>query len=164
MTTPSNKNNPTILFIALGVLGVLLVITILLVQTKDKNSLPASDRNVSASNLNQNVQTSSTNHPFTALEGKWARTDGDYIIVIERVDANGHVTAGYFNPQPIKVSKASANEKEGKAHLFLELQDVGYPGCTYNLALNKETEQMFGQYFQAAMRETYEVVFQKIKE
>ena len=37
------------------------------------------------------------------------------------------------------------------------------PGSTYNLELNPQTDQLFGQYFQATERETYEVVFSRLK-
>jgi len=162
MTTQS-KNKSVILFVVIAASVLLLLIVMLILQKTDKAALPSPDKTSSISNTASSSQSTAAKSTLKSLEGKWVRTDGDYMIVIERADVDGHVVAGYFNPQPIKVSKASAKENEGKARLFIELQDVGYPGCTYNLTLNQETDQMYGQYFQAAMRETYEVVFQRLK-
>ena len=41
----------------------------------------------------------------------------------------------------------------------LELNDVNYPGCLYTLVLNTELDQLQGTYFQAAIGQTYQVVF-----
>ena len=46
---------------------------------------------------------------------------------------------------------------------MIELRDVNYPGCTYTLEHNMQTDQLFGQYYQAAVQETYEVVFSRLK-
>ena len=40
---------------------------------------------------------------FQPLMGRWQRTDGGYVIEIGRIDADGKLTAGYFNPRPINV-------------------------------------------------------------
>jgi len=38
---------------------------------------------------------------FQPLMGLWQRTDGGYVIEIRRIDADGKIAAGYFNPRPI---------------------------------------------------------------
>jgi len=43
--------------------------------------------------------------------------------------------------------------------LFIELQDVGYPGSTYTLIYNPQKDMMFGLYYQAAMEQNFDVVF-----
>ncbi len=96
------------------------------------------------------------------LQGKWARTDGDYLLQIKSVEASsGKMEAGYFNPQPIHVSKAEAKMDGNTLKVFVELRDTGYPGCTYTLAYNTATDQLFGVYFQAAMQQQYEVMFER---
>jgi hypothetical protein len=40
---------------------------------------------------------------------------------------------------------------------------VNYPGSTYTLEHNPQSDQLFGQYFQAAMQQTFEVVFARVK-
>jgi hypothetical protein len=47
--------------------------------------------------------------------------------------------------------------------LIIELRDVNYPGCIYTLEHNSQSDQLFGQYFQAALQETYAVVFSRVK-
>jgi hypothetical protein len=97
------------------------------------------------------------------LVGKWQRPDGGYVVDIRGVDPSGKLDVGYFNPNPINVSRAAAWREKGATKLVVELRDVNYPGSTYTLELNPQTDQLFGQYFQATLRETYEVVFTRLK-
>ncbi len=97
------------------------------------------------------------------LVGKWERPDGGYVVDIRGVDPSGKLDVGYYNPNPINVSRAVAWRDKGATKLVIELRDVNYPGSTYTLELNPQTDQLFGQYFQAAMRETFEVVFSRLK-
>jgi hypothetical protein len=97
------------------------------------------------------------------LLGKWERPDGGYVLEIKAVDSSGKVEAAYYNPNPINVSRAAAYREKGASKLVLELRDVGYPGCTYTLEHNAQSDQLFGQYFQAAQQQTYEVVFSRLK-
>ena len=97
------------------------------------------------------------------LAGRWERPDGGYILEIKGVDSSGKLDAGYFNPDPIKVSRAAAWRDKGTTKLVIELNDVNYPGCTYTLEHNPQTDQLFGQYYQAAMQQTFEVVFTRLK-
>ena len=97
------------------------------------------------------------------LAGKWQRPDGGYVVDIRGVDSSGKLDVGYFNPNPINVSRAAAWRDQGATKLVIELRDVNYPGSTYTLELNPQTDQLFGQYFQATLRETFEVVFSRLK-
>jgi hypothetical protein len=97
------------------------------------------------------------------LVGKWERPDGGYVVDIRGVDPSGKLDVGYYNPNPINVSRSVAWRDKGATKLVIELRDVNYPGSTYTLELNPQTDQLFGQYFQAAMRETFEVVFTRLK-
>ena len=101
---------------------------------------------------------------FQFLKGRWARSDGDYLIEIRKVAADGQLEAGYFNPQPIRVSKAEAMKDGAATKVFIELNDVNYPGCKYNLTHIPNEDRLAGTYFQAAMQETYEVMFERLKE
>ena len=40
------------------------------------------------------------------LRGRWVRPDGGYVIEVRDTQAGGRVEAAYFNPRPIKVSRA----------------------------------------------------------
>ena len=100
---------------------------------------------------------------FQPLKGRWLRPDGGYIIEIRDVDAAGTLTAAYLNPQPIKVAKAEASLTGGAIRVFLELRDVGYPGSTYTLTYDPAGDQLKGAYFQAALRQTFDVIFVRLK-
>ena len=97
------------------------------------------------------------------LVGKWQRPDGGYIVEIKGVDGSGKLDVAYFNPNPINVSRAVAWRDKGTTKVVIELRDVNYPGSIYTLEHNPESDQLFGQYFQAALRETFEVVFSRLK-
>jgi uncharacterized protein (DUF2147 family) len=100
---------------------------------------------------------------FQKLEGRWQRDDGGYIIDISRVDAGGTLTAAYFNPRPINVAKAEASMLGQTVRVFIELRDVNYPGSTYQLTYDPAEDLLTGSYFQAALQETYDVVFVRLK-
>jgi hypothetical protein len=100
---------------------------------------------------------------FAALKGRWQRGDGDYLIEIQNVDVEGKLVARYFNPAPINVSQAQASRKDESLQVFVELRDVNYPGCTYKLTYDAKSDQLFGEYFQAAVKQTYDVAFGRVK-
>ena len=97
------------------------------------------------------------------LVGKWERPDGGYIVEIKSVEPSGKLDVGYFNPDPINVSRAVAWRDQGTTKVVIELQDVNYPGCSYTLEHSPQSDQLFGQYYQASMQETFEVVFTRVK-
>ena len=100
---------------------------------------------------------------YEPLKGRWERPDGGYVFEVLGVDAEGKLTAGYFNPSPIKVSQARAYREGGDLKVFVELRDENYPGCTYQLTYDAKNDQLFGKYFQATMQETYDVAFARMK-
>ncbi|MEI8372790.1 MAG: hypothetical protein WCJ35_08150 [Planctomycetota bacterium] len=101
-------------------------------------------------------------HDMSKLKGRWRRSGEQYVLEVRAVDENGKVEAAYFNPQPIRVGRAMVKQKDGVAALFVELQDAGYPGCTYTLIHDPKTDQLVGVYYQAARQESYEIVFERI--
>ena len=100
---------------------------------------------------------------FEMLEGRWLRPDGGYIVQIRSVDSSGKIEAGYFNPRPINVSKAQAARESGKIKVFIELRDTGYPGSTYTLTYDPKDDVLRGVYYQAAMRQSFDVYFTRMK-
>ena len=96
---------------------------------------------------------------FEELKGRWRRPDGGYIIEIRNVDATGKLDMAYINPKPINVSKAEATREGSATQVFIELRDVGYPGSTYTLTYDPQSDQLKGVYFQAAMQQKFDVVF-----
>jgi hypothetical protein len=98
-------------------------------------------------------------HGFKPLIGRWRRPDGGYVIEIRGIDAAGRIDAGYFNPRPINVARADASLDADGLKVFIELQDVGYPGATYTLTYNTRLNVLEGLYYQPAAGQTFEVVF-----
>jgi hypothetical protein len=96
---------------------------------------------------------------FNRIIGDWVRPDGGYVIRIEGVDPDGKVSAGYYNPRPINVSSASVSADSGAIRFLMRLQDQGYPGSTYDLIYSQENDAFVGVYYQAAMGQSFEVVF-----
>ncbi|OGR31583.1 MAG: hypothetical protein A2139_13870 [Desulfobacca sp. RBG_16_60_12] len=72
------------------------------------------------------------------------------------------VTA-YFNPRPINVSRAEAAQEGTTTKVFIELRDTNYPGSTYTLAYDPQSDQLKGVYFQAALQQSFDVVFVRMK-
>ena len=104
-----------------------------------------------------------TKAAFDSLKGRWLRPDGGYVIDIRGVEASGKMDAGYFNPRPINVSQAEAFREGDTTKVFIELRDVNYPGATYNLTYDFEKDQLRGVYFQPAVRQSFDVVFIRMK-
>jgi hypothetical protein len=100
---------------------------------------------------------------FEVLEGRWLRPDGGYIIQIRTIEGSGKMDAEYFNPRPINVSKAQATKESGKIKVFVELSDVGYPGSTYTLSYDPKEDVLRGVYYQAAVKQSYDVHFTRMK-
>lgn len=101
---------------------------------------------------------------FVKLLGRWERPDGGYVLELRSVDAEGMIHAAYFNPGSIHVERAMAFMEQGTVKVFVLLRDANYPGCTYKLTYDVKADQLYGQYYQATMQETYDVAFGRLKE
>jgi hypothetical protein len=97
------------------------------------------------------------------LKGKWLRLDGGYVIDVRTVEDGGTMDVAYFNPRPIKVSRAEASQEGATIKVFLELRDINYPGSTYTLTYDSASDQLKGVYYQAALQQRFEVVFVRMK-
>ncbi len=62
-------------------------------------------------------------------------------------------------PLTNRVAQAEASQKGTTAEVFLELRDEGYPGSTYTLAYDPGQDVLSGIYFQAAMGQSFQVLF-----
>ncbi len=96
------------------------------------------------------------------LVGRWLRTDSPYVIEIHEVSPDGTLRAGYYNPQPINVSAAKVENKNGTLQVFVELHDAGYPGSNYTLNYNPQNDALEGTYFQATLRQNFNVAFMRM--
>jgi len=97
------------------------------------------------------------------MVGRWMRTDGGYILQLSSPTFDGRLAAAYFNPRPINVSRSEWVIEDGTLLVLVELRDQGYPGSTYTLAYQPDTDRLVGVYFQAAAQQRFEVVFQRIE-
>jgi uncharacterized protein (DUF2147 family) len=96
---------------------------------------------------------------FMALKGRWARTDGGYVIEIKSVDPGGRIQAAYYNPNPINVSRAEAARSGAAVTVFIELRAPGYPGSTYTLIHDPKSDELKGIYHHAGLQKNFEVIF-----
>jgi hypothetical protein len=97
------------------------------------------------------------------LKGRWMRPDGGYVIDVKTVEDGGTMDVAYFNPRPIRVSRAEASQEGSTIKVFLELRDIHYPGSTYTLTYDSASDQLKGVYYQAALQQRFEVVFVRMK-
>ena len=95
------------------------------------------------------------------LKGKWLRPDGGYVLDIKSLAEGGTLDAAYANPRPIHVAKAEASQVDNAVKVFIELRDVNYPGSTYDLTYDPQTDSLQGIYYQAALQQRFEVVFMR---
>ena len=109
----------------------------------------------------EKVTSSRTRPDMGILKGRWLRPDGGYVLTVKSVDANGKMDAAYNNPNPISVSRAEATWEDPAIRVFIELWGKGYPGSTYRLTYDPKSNELRGIYFQAALRQSFEVVFVK---
>ena len=100
---------------------------------------------------------------FQPLIGRWVRPDGGYVIEIRSVDPAGELDAGYFNPRPIHVSRAWATLTGGQLGIFVELNDVNYPGATYDLIYDAPNDRLVGEYVQPKVGQTFDVTFSRMR-
>ena len=129
--------------------------------SQTRPSASASDTRSTATNVP--APTAGTAAPpnpdFAKLMGRWQRPDGGYFLIITSVDGNGKMEATYLNPNPIHVARAEASREGATNKVFVELQDVNYPGSTYKLTYDPASDQLYGIYFQAALNQQFDVVF-----
>ena len=96
---------------------------------------------------------------YGRIEGKWLRPDGGYVLELSDAKSEGKLKAAYFNPRPINVGKAEWRSMDDRIQVFVELQDVNYPGSTYTLIYDPKHDRLNGYYYQAVVKGTFDVVF-----
>ena len=99
---------------------------------------------------------------FETLNGRWVRLDGGYVFDIRGVDPSGKIMIDP-NPQPINIAKAEATHDGSKLNVFVELRAPNYPGSTYTLTYDPKQDQLQGTYFQAALQQSFNVSFVRMK-
>ena len=79
------------------------------------------------------------------------------------MDPKGKIDAVYLNPRPINVARAEATREGSTLKVFVELRAPNYPGSTYTLTYDPNADQLKGVYFQALLRQSFDVVFVRMK-
>jgi hypothetical protein len=154
----SSKRRFPVIWVLLGLVGLAIAASIFLYHFRHTDSHQAT-ATTSGESSSEKVASTLKDNQFRNLIGRWRRVDGGYIIDIRRIGANGQMDAAYYNPKSIHVSRAETSLKKGAQYIFIELQDVGYPGSTYTLMYRPQQDILAGFYFQAAVKQTFEVVF-----
>ncbi len=95
----------------------------------------------------------------STLIGQWVRTDGGYTLALSDPVPNGLIKATYSNPKLVYVSRAEWASQDGQLGIFIELSDVNYPGSSYTLIYSPAIDRLVGVYFQAALRQQFQVEF-----
>lgn len=93
------------------------------------------------------------------INGRWVRPDGGYVLEVKSDVGTDKIEALYFNPRPIHVAKSEMSLDGSNIKIFVELQDANYPGSTYDLTYKPESDQLSGVYYQAVLKQNYEVTF-----
>lgn len=101
--------------------------------------------------------------PQEKVIGRWCRPDGGYVLQIESIAADGEARVAYFNPKPIRVATAKVSREGSRWRIFVELHDENYPGSIYRLFYDPARDRLQGTYYQAVARETYDIVFVRLK-
>ena len=100
---------------------------------------------------------------FSILQGRWVRPDGGYVITINAVDAGGKLDASYVNPSPLPFARAEVSNDGNAIKVFLELRAGGYNGSTYTLTYDPKNDVLKGVYYQAVVRQSFDVNFVRTK-
>ena len=98
-----------------------------------------------------------------SLAGERTRTDAPYKLNTSDIGENGVMKAGYFNPKSIHVEKSTWVSDANGLGIYIELQDVNYPGSNYTLTYVSGKDMLAGKYFQAVEGMTYDVAFIRTK-
>jgi hypothetical protein len=93
------------------------------------------------------------------LKGAWVRPDGGYTIAIKSVAANGQLEAMYFNPNQLPFAKAQVSKEGAILRVSFELRAGGYDGSTYELTYDPATDRLKGIYYQAVVKQKFDVFF-----
>jgi hypothetical protein len=76
---------------------------------------------------------------------------------------DGSIDAAYFNPEPIRVAKTRVNTQPGQIIVFVELQDIGYPGSYYTLVYDSDTDRLVGVYHHMVLKKNFNIYFMREK-
>jgi len=126
---------------------------------KVETAPPATAAAPTAAAVTTNAPAAALPEPVRKLLGRWLRSDGGYTLELKSAELSGVLQAGYFNPKSIHVSRAIWMQGATGFQVVVELNDVGYPGATYVLSYDPQTDQLAGKYNQPAMQQSFDIEF-----
>jgi hypothetical protein len=159
---PASARNLIPRAIAIVTLGAIVAVAVWLVRSQLPAHEAAEVTTATTTKPSQLAPTGRTSE-FQAILGRWQRPDGGYVLQITNADENGKLDAAYFNPKSIHVSRAQALRDGSALKIFVELTDANYPGSTYTLRHDPNGDQLKGIYYQAALGQQFEVIFERLK-
>ena len=95
------------------------------------------------------------------VTGEWLRTDGNYILNLNRFNADSTINAVYLNPRSIHIAETRWKVRDTFVYILVKFEDEGYPGSYYSLGYIPEKDILYGLYYQAALDQEFEVVFER---
>jgi hypothetical protein len=126
---------------------------------KETKDAPASSIPAPGTTAAPKAESAKVPEPVQKLLGKWLRSDGGYVLELRSAELSGVMQAGYFNPKSINVSRAIWMQGGTGFQVVVELNDVGYPGATYVLSHDAQTDRLIGKYNQPAMQQSFDIEF-----
>ena len=162
-TTQVRQPNTRILWVMGGIVCatlVAIILTVFFVVPVKRNNAVAAGPVTAQAGKKQAFE--SVALEFDTLKGKWVRPDGGYMLEIRKLLPDNALEVAYFNPNPIHVGQAKLFKERGFTKVFVELQDVNYPGSTYTLIYDKENDLLRGVYYQATQQEEYPIFFERL--
>ena len=123
------------------------------------------DAIASSESARKEVESGKESQPVSSdtLIGRWLRPDGNYVIQINAIKENKKVDAQYFNPNPINIARAEIIP-DTDLRIFIEFNDRGYEGSSYDLKYDLQNDALVGNYFQATYGQTYQIGFVRLEE
>ncbi len=61
------------------------------------------------------------------------------------------------------MARAEATRDGSALKVFVELRAPDYPGSTYTVTYDRKSDQLEGVYYQAALRQSFDVRFVRLK-
>jgi hypothetical protein len=127
-------------------------------ETSEEPEMVDQQKEEASKLMNDNVETN-----MDTLLGRWLRPDGNYVIQIDAINDDGKLEAQYFNPRPINIARAEIIPDES-FRIFIEFDDRGYEGSSYDLIYDPAGDVLTGKYFQATYGQTYQIGFIRLQE
>ena len=95
------------------------------------------------------------------LKGTWVRPDGGYRIVIGSVGADGQIRGDVLQPDRASVCEGAGDRSKmaRTARVPSSCAPAATTGSTYDLAYDPASDRLKGIYYQAVVKQKFDVYF-----